>query len=129
MGFGNGLMEPGYISFCGRERRAVCVCVCVCTCVCVHVCVCARARVCASAMETGRGFPRVNDQRGVSVLETLLHRYPPEFSQWQNGEYRCSQTFSFHITFMAPVGQKKYPTVPFIKQLGPNNLRLYVLTT
>jgi len=42
--------------------------------------------------------------------------------------YSGSQTFSVHgalrisaIIFSVPLGQKKYPTLPFIKQLSPNN--------
>lgn len=38
--------------------------------------------------------------------------------------------FSLSTTFMAPLGQKKYLTVPFIKYLDPNNLiSIYVLMT
>lgn len=53
--------------------------------------------------------------------------YPLESSQWQNTECRGSHYFSFHIIFMAPLGHKKYLTVPFIKQLAPHDLvRHYV---
>ena len=35
------------------------------------------------SMEAGRDFPRVANKSSVSALESLLHLYPPEFSQWQ----------------------------------------------